>query len=175
MIPSLTTILDPQRPTLLLALHPAPSAAVLSGQKILEFRKRFYPHPFQAFVYTTGQGIQSFIRCGAAYQGTPAAIARLGAAVQGSDVAATLQYLGARPTAMAIPIEAVYQLEQVVTLADLRRVQPRMAIPQTYTFLNRAPRLALLDFLTHRPCVLRQKIEWSRYAEAIRDFQVAHL
>ena len=166
---AITTILDAHLPTLLLALHPAPSAAVVSGQKILEFRKRFYPDPFQAFVYTTGRGIQSFIRCGAAYQGSPATIAQLGAAVQGSDVAATLGYLGDRSTAMALPIQTVYRLQRLITLAALRTVQPQVAIPQTYTFLDRPAKRPLLTFLARQVYVQERHTDWEQYAAVVRN------
>lgn len=47
---------EADKPTLLLSLHPAMAARVQRQDKVLEFRKRFYQRPFQAFVCVTGPG-----------------------------------------------------------------------------------------------------------------------
>ncbi|KRL06895.1 hypothetical protein FD38_GL000767 [Levilactobacillus zymae DSM 19395] len=155
-------IYDDQLPTLLVALHPDATTAVLSGHKILEFRKRFFAKPFQAFVYTTGRGIQFFMRCGAAYQGSPATIAKLGTLVQHSDFAATMRYLGPQKSGVAVPIQATYRLTSTVTLADLRAVAPQVAIPQTYTFLDQPQRAKLLTYLTRQSYDLHHQVDWRR-------------
>ncbi|GEO69631.1 hypothetical protein [Levilactobacillus acidifarinae] len=162
MTQSITTIYDDQLPTLLLALHPDATTAVLSGHKILEFRKRFFPRPFQAFVYTTGRGIQFFMRCGAAYQGPAATVAKLGTLVQHSNFAATMHYLGAGSTGIAVPIQATYRLTTTVTLADLRAVAPQVAVPQTYTFLDQPQRAELLTYLTQQSYDLHHQVDWHR-------------
>lgn len=168
MTQTITTIYDDQRPTLLLALHPDATTAVLSGHKILEFRKRFFTQPFQAFVYTTGRGIQFFMRCGAAYQGPSATIAKLGTLVQHSDFAATMAYLTPNATGVAVPIQATYRLTNTVTLADLRAVTPQVAIPQTYTFLDQPQRAKLLAYLTRQTYDLSRQVDWHRRQPMVR-------
>ncbi|RXI78124.1 hypothetical protein [Levilactobacillus suantsaii] len=162
MTQPITTIYDPQVPTLLMALHPKATTAVLSGHKIVEFRKRFFPQAFQAFVYTTGRGVQFFMRCDAAHQGTPATLAKFGNMMQHDTFAATMGYFQDKTSGLAIPITATYRLAHTVTLPDLRAVVPTVTIPRGYLRLDQPERADLLTFLTQQPYNLQRQVDWQR-------------
>lgn len=48
-------VYDPLLPTLLISIHKIYVKQILSGKKVIEYRKKFFNDPFQAFVYTTGK------------------------------------------------------------------------------------------------------------------------
>ena len=83
-MPTIKDYYLPKRPTLLFSLHPEPTQAIINGTKILEYRRRFFARPFQAFVYTTGDngGIQLFLRCDQGLQLVPEQLALVGALLQ---------------------------------------------------------------------------------------------
>lgn len=72
------------RPTLLFSLHPEPTQAIIDGSKLLEYRRRFFSEPFQAFVYTSGPngGIRLYLRCDKGLQLPPDQLALVGALIQ---------------------------------------------------------------------------------------------
>lgn len=74
MHPIIQTIFDSHLPTILFSLHPLPTEQIRSGQKVLEYRKRFPQQAFQGFVHMTGAhgGVTLFLRCAQPLTATPA-------------------------------------------------------------------------------------------------------
>ncbi len=144
---------DPQLPTLLFSLHPQPAAAIAAGDKVLEFRRRFYSRAFQAFIYTTGKqgGIGSYVQCAPAITAASAVLGQLGAKLQGDDPQATMAYLAPASTGLAIPVTTVITFEPV-RLANLKAQFPNFVAPRSYVFLDRSQRRAQLAYLLDQDC-----------------------
>lgn len=144
---------DPQLPTLLFSLHPQPAAAIATGAKVIEFRRRFYPSAFQAFIYTTGKqgGIGSYVQCAPAIAAAPAVLGQLGAKLQGDAPQATMAYLVPASTGLAIPVTTVITFEPV-GLADLKAQFPNFVAPRSYVFLDRPQRQDQLAYLLGQDC-----------------------
>lgn len=144
---------DPQLPTLLFSLHPQPAAAIAAGDKVIEFRRRFYPRAFQAFIYTTGKqgGIGSYVQCAPAITAAPAVLGQLGARLQGDDPQATVAYLAPASTGLAIPVTSAITFEPV-SLADLKAQFPNFVAPRSYVYLDRPPRRDQLAYLLDQDC-----------------------
>ncbi|MBA1393028.1 ASCH domain-containing protein [Lactobacillus sp. XV13L] len=71
---------DPFLPTLLMSLHQEYVRQILQGEKVIEYRKRFFKDGFQAFVYTTGPngGIELFIKCAPLIRSDATSLAKIG-------------------------------------------------------------------------------------------------
>lgn len=153
---------QPDRPTLLFSLHPQPTAAILQGTKVLEYRRRFYPQAFQAFVYTTGPtgGILCYVQCAAAIVAAPATLAQLGATVQNDDPTAVLNYFGTRQTGLAIPITARCTLPRL-DLDLLRTRFEHFVTPRGYVFLDQPAYRDQLDFLLDQPAGMLTPTDWT--------------
>lgn len=156
-MPMIRDYYQPQLPTLLFSLHPQAARAIRSGHKVLEYRRRFFTAPFQAFIYVTGPngGVQLYVRCGAAIQQSPATLGRLGHAVQGDDPAEVHAYFHDQTSGLAIPILAVTDFPPL-SLVEMRRQFPNFVAPRSYVFLDRPARLAQLrSLLTQHGAPLR--------------------
>lgn len=77
-------VYDPLLPTLLISIHKIYVKRILSGKKVIEYRKKFFNDPFQAFVYTTGKngGIEMFIKCDAPIIDNAHKLATIGETIQ---------------------------------------------------------------------------------------------
>lgn len=125
-MPTIKDYYLPKRPTLLFSLHPEPTQAIINGTKILEYRRRFFARPFQAFVYTTGDngGIQLFLRCDQGLQLVPEQLALVGALLQHDAPTTTAAYFEGAKAGLALPITAFTTLPNI-PLAQLRTLLRR--------------------------------------------------
>lgn len=103
------------RPTLLFSLHPEPTQAIIDGSKLLEYRRRFFSEPFQAFVYTSGPngGIRLYLRCDKGLQLPPDQLALVGALIQHDSPAVTAAYFKDVAQGVALPITAFTTLPNI--------------------------------------------------------------
>ncbi|WP_265478629.1 hypothetical protein [Lactiplantibacillus plantarum] len=165
-MPTIKDYYLPKRPTLLFSLHPEPTQAIINGTKILEYRRRFFARPFQAFVYTTGDngGIQLFLRCDQGLQLVPEQLALVGALLQHDAPTTTAAYFEGAKAGLALPITAFTTLPNI-PLAQLRRQFENFVTPRSYVFLDQPDRQAQLDGLLTQPCESLTILDWrKRYA-----------
>ncbi|WP_203641258.1 hypothetical protein [Levilactobacillus andaensis] len=160
---------NPQLPTLLMSLHPQPTADILSGNKIVEYRRRFFQHPFQAFVYTTGPagGLQLFLTFNQPIVRPTADLIQIGTRLQADSPANLTTYLGDQ--GVALPIKSVATLPQL-SREQLRQIDPSFAAPRAYSFLNKPNKQALLTSLLQQPCLGYHDIDWAPKHAAIQEF-----
>jgi len=107
----MTIRIQPLVPTLLLSLHPENTAAIIAGKKVIEYRRRFFSEPFQAFVYTTGPngGVNLFITCDQPIKADAQKLAAIGELIQHDDYDELVQYFSAHDTGLIIPITIYVQ------------------------------------------------------------------
>ena len=141
-------VYDPFLPTLLVSLHKEYVKEILTGQKIIEYRKSFFKDSFQAFVYTTGSngGIQLFIKCAPLIRSNAVTLAQIGQEIQKDDYAEIYDYFMPKDDGCIIPILKSCALKKI-SLKQLRAVLPEIVVPQKYLFLDRPDKKDLLDFL----------------------------
>ena len=141
-------VYDPFLPTLLISLHEEYVKEILMGQKIIEYRKRFFKDSFQAFVYTTGNngGIQLFIKCAPLIRNNATTLAQIGREIQNDDYGEIYDYFMPKDDGCIIPILKSCAVKKI-SLNQLRTVLPQIVIPQSYLFLDRPDKKVLLDFL----------------------------
>ena len=141
-------VYDPFLPTLLISLHQEYVKEILTGQKIIEYRKSFFKDSFQAFVYTTGSagGIQLFIKCAPLIRNNAANLAQIGQEIQNDDYDEIYDYFMPKDDGCIIPILKSCAVKKI-SLNQLRTVLPQIVIPQSYLFLDRPDKKDLLDFL----------------------------
>ncbi|MFC6179929.1 hypothetical protein [Lactiplantibacillus daowaiensis] len=158
----LTTLYDPQRPTLLLSLHPENTQAILAQTKWLEYRRRFFQQAFQAFVYTTGRqgGVNLYLQCGQPIKADAATLAQIGQQVQNDDYDKLYDYYAAQNTGLTIPILKAVQLPQT-SLKSLRTRFSNFVTPQSYVYLNRPERQSQLDYLLTQPVLSIKTNDWT--------------
>ena len=141
-------VYDPFLPTLLISLHKEYVKEILTGQKIIEYRKRFFKDSFQAFVYTTGNngGIQLFIKCAPLIRNNATTLAQIGREIQNDDYDEIYDYFMPKDDGCIIPILKSCAVKKI-SLNQLRTVLPQIVIPQSYLFLDRPDKKDLLNFL----------------------------
>lgn len=141
-------VYDPFLPTLLISLHEEYVKEILMGQKIIEYRKRFFKDSFQAFVYTTGNngGIKLFIKCAPLIRNNAKVLAQIGREIQNDNYDEIYDYFMHKDDGCIIPILKSCAVKKV-SLNQLRTVLPQIVIPQSYLFLDRPDKKDLLDFL----------------------------
>ena len=146
-------VYDPFLPTLLISLHQEYVKEILTGQKIIEYRKSFFKDSFQAFVYTTGSagGIQLFIKCAPLIRNNAANLAQIGQEIQNDDYAEIYGYFMPKDDGCIIPILKSCAVKKI-TLEQLRAVLPQIVVPQKYLFLDRPDKADLLNFLLNQEC-----------------------
>jgi len=159
---------EPLKPTLLLSLHPENTAAIVAGDKVIEYRRRFFTNPFQAFVYTTGRsgGIDLFITCDRPIQGNAQMLAAIGAEIQHDDYHEIKVYFATKDSGLIIPITSWARLP-MLSLATLREKFSNFFTPQGYTFLDRPERVAQRDFLLNQPVLEHGTIDWEAKYQVI--------
>ncbi|WP_143461996.1 hypothetical protein [Levilactobacillus enshiensis] len=159
---------NPQLPTLLMSLHPQPTADILAGRKIIEYRRRFFQHPFQAFVYTTGPagGLQLFLTFDSPITRPTPDLIQIGARLQGDPATNLTTYLADQ--GVALPIKAVATFPQL-SRAQLRQIDPKFTAPRAYFFLNKPNQHDLLTHLLQQPCLSYHEIDWQPKYAAIQD------
>lgn len=162
------SVLDPTLPTLLMSIHQEYVEQILQGSKIIEYRKRFFKHGFQAFVYTTGihGGIELFMKCAPAIRGDAKTLAQIGQQVQHDDYDEIYDYFSPKNDGYEIPILETSSLEKI-TLSKLREILPNIVVPQAYLFLDTPEKKPLLNYLKEQN-ILKQKInQWTERSEQI--------
>jgi len=160
---------NPQLPTLLMSLHPQPTVDILSGRKIIEYRRRFFQHPFQAFVYTTGPagGLRLFLTFNQPISRPTSDLIQIGARLQADSPADLTAYLADQ--GVALPIKSVATLPQL-SREQLRQIDPNFAAPRAYFFLNKPNKQALLTNLLQQPCLGYHDIDWEPKYAAVQKF-----
>ncbi|WP_099974382.1 hypothetical protein [Lactobacillus terrae] len=158
-------IYDDLSATLLMSLHQEPRDQILSGQKIIEYRKKFYDDAFQAFVHTTGKdgGIELFIQFDKPIVTNADKLAKIGELLQNDDYSEIYEYYMPKNIGYIIPIKSVTEISKI-SLEELRDRFPGYVVPQAYLFLDSKPEL--LDFLLNQECGKTKNIDWNqRYKE----------
>ncbi|VDG25946.1 hypothetical protein [Lactiplantibacillus mudanjiangensis] len=147
-MPTIQSLYDPNRPTLLLSLHPENTQAILTQTKRFEYRRRFYQDAFQAFVYTTGPngGVDLFIQCETPIRGTADELAQL----EQADPESLRQYFAGLESGLAIPISKVVELPKL-SLATLKTRFSNFVAPRSYVFLDRPARQAQFAYFFQQP------------------------
>jgi len=162
----------PDKPILLLSLHPGPFDQIVQQHKVLEFRKRFFDRPFQAFVCLTGPagGVGLFLDVGQPIVAPPADLISLGMAVQTDRETDLRTYFGTTPTGTALPILRAARLE-LLPRPILRAEFPGFTAPRSYAFLDGAAKRPLLETLASQPVRTQWTFDWSPWAAEIRKIQ----
>lgn len=139
---------EADKPTLLLSLHPAMAARVQRQDKVLEFRKRFYQRPFQAFVCVTGPdgGVGLFIDVAQPETAAVATLIQRGMRTQRDDPAALRTYFGTATQGLALPIRTAVTLRRLPR-ERLREQFPGFVAPRAYQFLDKPEKRPLLQYL----------------------------
>ncbi|PTM22888.1 hypothetical protein DA798_05520 [Lactobacillus sp. PFC-70] len=144
------TLYHSAKPTLLMSLHPAMATRIQRQEKVLEFRKRFFAHPFQAFVCITGPqgGVGLFLDVDQPEEADVATLIQRGMQVQQDDPVALRQYFGTAERGLALPIRTAATLS-LVPRDQLRAKFPGFVAPRAYQFLDKPAKRPLLnDLLT---------------------------
>lgn len=157
-------VYDPLLPTLLISIHKIYVKQILSGKKVIEYRKKFFNDPFQAFVYTTGKngGIEMFIKCDAPIIDNAHKLATIGETIQHDNYGDIFDYFKKKNTGYIIPIIEVYQFKKV-DLQYLRTELPSFVVPQKYLFLDRQDKQNLLNLLLQQVCSNKLINNWDFY------------
>lgn len=165
----MTLPLQPLVPTVLLSLHPENTAAIIAGEKVIEYRRRFFDKPFQAFVYTTGPngGVNLFITCDQPIKADAQKLAAIGELIQHDDYDELVQYFSAHDTGQIIPITSYVQFP-MISLAKLRAKFTNFVTPQGYTFLDKPERQAQLTYFQQQPVLKTKTIDWATKYRAIK-------
>lgn len=165
----MTVPLQPLVPTLLLSLHPENTAAIIAGEKVIEYRRRFFDEPFQAFVYTTGPngGVALFITCDWPIKANAQKLAAIGQLIQHDDYDELVDYFSVKDTGLIIPITSYVQFP-MISLAKLRAKFANFVTPQGYAFLDKPERQAQLTYLQQQPVLSTQTIDWKPKYRAIQ-------
>ncbi|MFC6261218.1 hypothetical protein [Levilactobacillus fujinensis] len=160
---------NPLLPTLLMSLHPQPTAAILSGRKIIEYRRRFFQHPFQAFVYTTGStgALQLFLSFGQPISRPTTTLIQIDTRLQTDATTNLTTYLADQ--GVALPIKSVATLPHL-SREQLRQIDPKFIPPRAYFFLDKPDKQDLLTHLLQQPCLSYRKIDWKSKYAAIQEF-----
>ncbi|MFC6202459.1 hypothetical protein ACFP1L_11360 [Lactiplantibacillus nangangensis] len=168
----MTIPLQPLVPTLLLSLHPENTAAIITGKKVIEYRRRFFAEPFQAFVYTTGPngGVNLFITCDQPIKADAQKLAAIGELIQHDDYDELVRYFSANDTGLIVPITSYVQFP-MIRLAELRRKFTNFVTPQGYTFLDKLERQAQLTYFQQQPVLKTQTIDWTPKYRAIEALE----
>lgn len=158
------SVYDPFLPTLLLSMHEEYVNEILIGQKVIEYRKRFFKDSFQAFVYTTGKngGIELFIKCPSLIQNDAVTLAKIGQLIQHDQYEEIYDYFMPKNDGCIIPI-LNYCAVKKVALEQLRSVMPEITIPQSYLFLDRPDKQKLLAYLLKQECGTEKDNQWEKY------------
>ncbi|BDR59893.1 hypothetical protein [Lactobacillus xylocopicola] len=165
-----STMYDPFLPTLLISMHGEYVQQILQGQKIIEYRKRFFKDSFQAFVYTTGSrgGIQLFLKCSPAISSDAATLAKIGQVIQGDEYTEIYDYFKEKDEGCIIPIVETCEIAKV-SLAQLRSLEPAITMPQNYLFLERPEKKKIFDFLINQSCQNKQVHDWAERFKQIQQ------
>lgn len=149
----------PDLPTLLLSLHADIAPSILSGKKIIEYRRRFFKDKFQAFVYLTGKngGLELFIQCAQPLVGSVQALTALGV-VDNQEM--VQKYFATKNVGYAIPILEVYQFPRIA-LTQLRNQFGKFTVPHSYLFLDKYDKLKIRNFLLQQPFNAKQINHWT--------------
>lgn len=168
----MTIPLQPLVPTLLLSLHPENTAAIITGKKVIEYRRRFFAEPFQAFVYTTGPngGVNLFITCDKPIKADAQKLAAIGELIQHDDYDELVRYFSANDTGLIIPI-ACYMQFPTISLATLRAKCTNFVTPQGYVFLDKPERQSQLSYFQQQPVLKTQTIDWTPKYRAIEALE----
>lgn len=150
---------QPDKPTLLMSLHPEMAAQIGRQEKVLEFRRRFYREPFQTFVCVTGTngGVGLFLDIDQPLSADVATLIRRGVAEQGDDPASLRAYFESTERGVLLPIRTAVVLEGVTRQA-LRAEFPHFVAPRAYQFLSRPAQQPLL----RRLLTLEVRTAWTR-------------
>lgn len=142
-----------------MSLHPEMAARIGRQEKVLEFRRRFYREPFQAFVCVTGTngGVGLFLDIDQPLSADAATLIRWGVAEQGDDPAGLRAYFGAATQGVLLPIKTAVTLERAPR-DDLRAAFPRFVAPRAYQFLDKPDKQPLLQHLL----TLEVQKSWTR-------------
>ncbi|WP_416353518.1 hypothetical protein ACNAN0_00225 [Agrilactobacillus fermenti] len=143
---------------------------VLRGEKVIEYRKKFFPDAFQAFVYTTGKngGIEFFMKCDPPISADAQTLATIGSAIQKDDYTAIFDYFKEKNTGCLIPITAVSKIAKI-SLAILRAHYPKFCVPQKYLFLDVPNKQPLFEFLLDQACLANFTNDWHNYYQIIKN------
>ncbi|GLB47101.1 hypothetical protein WR164_10800 [Philodulcilactobacillus myokoensis] len=164
------TFIDPLRKTLLISLHPPYVKQIENGTKVIEYRKSFFKHPFQAFVYTTGKhgGIELFIKCGQPIIGEAKLMARIGQKIQNDNYQETYQYFIKKNQGVIIPILKAISLKKISKNYLFSHFK-NFSAPQSYLFLNRADKKNILGYLKNDECVRVEDNQWNEKYKEINE------
>jgi len=147
-------------PTLLFSLHPAATEAIIASTKVIEYRRRFFTEPFQAFVYTTGKrgGVQLYLRCDAGLQLNVAQLAKMGTLLQ-PNAGSVTDYFAQTDHGIALPITA-FTTFPTISLPQLRQRFTNFVTPRSYVFLDRPERQVQLQWLLQQTCAPLTNRDW---------------
>ena len=153
MTDQLSLLADQPGPTLvLLSLQPEYMAQVRSGSKRYEYRRVYRKDRTVAFIYENQPvgAVTAAIDFRQPIIAEPSEIGRLADEVLPGSAQGILEYMEGLALGYAIPIECWTDVSPM-TRADLRRVHPTFAPPQSYVVLQNFPPLRdrLLKGLPH--------------------------
>lgn len=162
---------DPKTPTLLMSMYKEYVEQILHGTKIIEYRKRFFKHGFQAFVYTVGSkgGIELFMKCAPAIRNDAKTLAQIGQQVQHDDYTEIYDYFIPKDDGCDIPILETCELKKI-SLDEMREVLPTIVVPQAYLFLDALDKEVLLNYLLNQRVLAHQTNQWEEHFA-----KIAHL
>jgi predicted transcriptional regulator len=139
----LSLLAGPRIPSLiLLSLQPQYMAQVRSGSKRYEYRRAYRKDRTVAFIYENQPvgAVTAAIDFREPIVAEPSEIGRLAEEVVPGSAKGIVEYLDGLPLGYAIPIERWTDVAPM-TRADLRRVHPAFAPPQSYVVLDNFPAL----------------------------------
>lgn len=161
---------DPLIPTILMSMHSEYVQRILSGEKVIEYRKRFFKDRFQAFVYTSGKGggIELFMKCAPLIKSNAETLAKIGQAIQNDSFTDIYDYFKEKDEGCIIPIIEIYGMTKI-PISKLRAIYPDIKVPQSYFFLNNSKKINLLNFLLNEKYVDKKVIPWNLKNEIINQ------
>jgi predicted transcriptional regulator len=126
----------PNRAIALLAIHPRYADAILSGAKLVEFRKLpFRRDVSHVVIYCTSpvMRVVAVFEVGGVQQASPTELWKRYANVGGIERDAFARYFANRTMAVALEVARAWRLREPITLSQLRR---GLTAPQSYCYLD---------------------------------------
>ena len=147
-------------PLLVLSLKPKWHQRFVEATKAFEYRRKFYDGPFVAAVYVSGNvlALAALAEFGAPITGSPYDLAQLAEEADELPSKGLTEYFAGAPRPMALPMVR-YRPMTKIPLDEIRASVPGFQPPQSYSFLERNPRL--LDVINSHPDWRAELIEWT--------------
>lgn len=151
---------DAHLPTLLLSIRTPFVEDIKSNKKIIEYRKKYYNGPTQAFIYSSGldKTIELFVKFDTPIIDDSEFLASLGLLIQNDDPKGTTDYFQNK-SGYALPI-IEYATFKRIHLQEFKYLFPKVNPPQSYLSLDNDDKKPVLDYLLQRNIIEKQQTAW---------------